>query len=339
MSTDFILFKETQFMGEVILNRPKVYNALNHDMILALYQKLRVWEKAPHIKLILISSSSDKAFCAGGDIKAVYEKGMAHHEELHQFFQSEYRLNHLIYHYPKPYIAFLDGITMGGGAGISIHGSHRIATENFSFAMPETAIGFYPDVGSSYFLSRCIDKTGLYLGLAGARIHAAQTCFLKLTDYFFKNISFEKIRSTLLSLESFSNHSIRECLLPFHHEEKLTDFPLEAIQRCFNASSVEEIFENLKTENTVWAKVTLKNLEKSSPLSLKTTFEQLQKAKNLDFSNCLKMESTLTKNFLKDPNFYEGIRALLIDKDQLPKWEPNTLALVSEKKINHFFCF
>src|SRR3990167_3046442 len=170
MMTNSVLFHEKQHLGEIILNRPEAYNALNHEMILAITKQLQAWAQAKSIQAVLIHTTHEKAFCAGGDIKEIYKQGKTDLTSAIQFFADEYALNALIAHYPKPYIALLNGLTMGGGVGISVYASHRVSTERYLFAMPETGIGFFPDVGGSYFLSRCRDNAGIYLGLTGARL-------------------------------------------------------------------------------------------------------------------------------------------------------------------------
>src|SRR3990167_4221018 len=193
-NTQDILFEELVGhegnIGLVTLNRPKALNALTHSMILSLDKQLTLWEEQENIKAIVITAVEGRAFCAGGDIRFTYEKWDYNDGSLPLYFRDEYRLNRRIFHYSKPYIALLDGITMGGGVGISIHGSHRVATENLVFAMPETGIGFFPDVGGTYFLPRLPDKFGYYLGITGARIDCYDCCALGLTQHFVSRASF-----------------------------------------------------------------------------------------------------------------------------------------------------
>lgn len=334
---NFILFNETHGIGEIILNRPAAYNALTHDMILALYQQLQTWANAPHIHAVLISSSHDKVFCAGGDIKKIYEKGKAGDFSVLEFFHDEYQLNHFIYTYPKPYIALLDGLTMGGGVGISVYAKHRIATEKYTFAMPETGIGFFPDIGGSYFLSRCPKKSGVYLGLTGTRITASAAMQLNLVDYVVPSLAVDAIKAALLSLQDYSHETIYACLSAFQHASTENILALDVIERCFKTDSAEEIIKNLKTENSGWSNNLLETLHKKCPLSLKVTLEQLKRGKKLDLKSCLAMEYLLVKHFLHNPNFYEGVRAAVIDKDQNPMWTPSALEQVTEKEVEGFF--
>jgi enoyl-CoA hydratase len=171
-------------LGLITLNRPQALNALSHEMIIKMYQQLIHWKEDAEVKAIVIQGAGEKAFCAGGDIRKVYDAKNDEALTMKQFFWDEYRLNSLIHHYSKPYIALLNGITMGGGVGVSLHGSHRVATEKFLFAMPETGIGFFPDIGGSYFLSRCKGRMGIYLGLTGARIKAADALYLNIANHF-----------------------------------------------------------------------------------------------------------------------------------------------------------
>ncbi len=293
-------------MGVITLNRPAALNALNADMLEALHQQLLLWEKNNAILSILIQSSTPGTFCAGGDIKAVY---MAHQKKIkniEQYFKKEYELNRYIYHYPKPYIAFLDGLTMGGGAGVSLHGKLRIATDKFSFAMPETGIGFFPDVGTSYHLSRLPNEIGIYLALTCARINATEAQFLSLIDIDTSNGANEN------QLQHYSNQ----------------------IASHFKYNTVEEIFESLLNDKQPWSQQTLATLKQKSPTSLKLTLKLLRRAKTVDFDQCIDMDYKLACYFCESRDFYEGIRAAVIDKDRNPKWEPSTLDKVDPRILD-----
>lgn len=327
-------------LGVITLNRPSALNALNHKMILDIDYHLSIWEKANSIKAVIVQAVPGRAFCAGGDVRAIYDKKMQQDENLIQFFVDEYRLNQRIQAYSKPYISYLNGITMGGGAGISIHGSHRVGTENLIFAMPETAIGFFPDVGSSYFLSRMPHHFGLYLGLTGERIGFEDCLELKLVTQIIKPEEWENVKKVLAENEGTGN----KALVTFHlnqFAQPATDAPIfreeKEIEKHFGKNSVEEILESLHHSDQEWCKKTLKTLETKSPTSLKVTFKELNEAKNLDFKACMKMEIQIMRQFLHSHDFFEGIRAMLVDKDRNPQWQPCRVEAVLDQNTLPFF--
>ncbi len=335
--THSVLFHERQHLGEIILNRPEAYNALSHDMILAITKQLHAWAQANSIQAVLIHTANEKAFCAGGDIKEIYKKGKTNLASAIQFFADEYTLNALIAHYPKPYIALLNGLTMGGGVGISVYASHRVSTERYLFAMPETGIGFFPDVGGSFFLSRCKENAGIYLGLTGARLQAADAFALHLTDYVVQADTVSLIKQQLFSLPYYTHENIHAALLPFHHTPPHHNLPLATIERCFGEPTMEAVLARLLSEKSAWATATHQTLQTKSPLSLKVTLAQLQRGPSLDLTACLAMERGLTQHFLQGHDFYEGIRAAVLDKDQQPQWQPPTLKAVSAAQVAAYF--
>ncbi len=337
-----ILFCEVGNVGLVTLDRPQAHNALTHEMILELYEHLGAWKSDDGVKAIFIQGAGEKAFCAGGDIRNVYEARQKDDSNINQFFWDEYRLNHRIYHYPKPYIALLDGITMGGGVGISIHGNYRVATERFTFAMPETSIGFFPDVGGSYFLPRCPGETGIYLGLTGTSVKTPDAVYLGLINHFVSTEKMPELIDTLATnnLGFNAENTILEII------QAATTLPSEPaplaehraeIDACFQHNSIEEIFSALQQQKTPWCDKTLEILHTKSPTSLKVTLKQLRNGKQLNFDECLKMEYRLVTRFLKGHDFYEGVRALIIDKDKNPKWQPSQLSEVTQQDVDAYF--
>jgi enoyl-CoA hydratase len=287
-----ILFEEISGqhgnIGLITLNRPKVLNALNHNMLLALQGKLDEWESAKQVQAVVIRAIG-RAFCAGGDIRLAYEYGKAGDTLVHQFFDDEYKLNRCIYNFSKPYISLIDGITMGGGAGISILGSHRVVTNNFSFAMPETAIGFYPDVGMGYFLSRLPFKMGFYLGLSGARINAEDSLALGLVDAVVApdvlDQIIEKLASAILQDEADVSEIINYFAAPIAKSE-LLEHEAE-VQTCFSKKTFEEIFAALEHYPTPWCEMLAASINTKSPTSLKVTLRQLQMYSRLEFDECI----------------------------------------------------
>ncbi|CDZ78927.1 putative enoyl-CoA hydratase echA8 [Legionella massiliensis] len=337
-----IAFSREGNLGLVNLNRPQALNALSLAMIKALQQQLLQWEDDHSIHAVVVQAEGEKAFCAGGDVRWLYDEGLAKSPEQMQFFWHEYRLNHYIHQFKKPYIPLMDGITMGGGVGISLHGSHPVATERFVFAMPETGIGFFPDIGASYLLSRCPGQIGIYLGLTGNRLRTADAQALGLVvKYTIASEDLSKVITSLLAsdLSNNAHQAVNDCLLAF--ARPVESAPIEnlrsAIDDCFAENSVEAIFAKLGARGDDWSLATLANLQQKAPLSLKVTLAQIHKAKSLTLAECLKMDYRLVNQFMRDSDFYEGIRALLVDKDKSPHWQPATLALATETKVVDYF--
>jgi len=341
--TNDILFEEREGeqgkIGFIILNRQKALNALNHSMFIAMQEHLQKWQAADTIKAVIIDAAPGRAFSAGGDIRTVYAMKKNNDPQLSGFFPDEYTVNKMIFHYPKPYISLLDGITMGGGAGVSLHGSHRIATKNLIFAMPETTIGFYPDVGASYFLSRLTDEVGLYLGLTGEKI-AYNDCYaLGLIDAVISPDSKEALITELLETALPSNSAVTDIIKRWIisvPKSMLLNYKAE-IQSCFSKSSVEDIIYSLETYGNEWCRNTADILKKKSPTSLKVTLQELQLGKKLDFDDCMEMENKITQQMIKGQDFFEGIRSVIIDKDQSPNWKPATLSDVKKEDVSHYF--
>jgi enoyl-CoA hydratase len=333
MTQDVILRTEAA-LGHITLNRPNALNALTHEMCAFIYDALQGWAQDDAVHAVLIDAVPGRAFCAGGDIRSIYRLGREDPAQAEAFFATEYRLNAAVRHFPKPYLALLNGITMGGGAGLSVHGSHRIATENATFAMPETGIGLYPDVGGSFFLSRLPGETGTYLALAGARIATTDMLALGLATHFVPSDRTDQLAPRLAQGQT-----------PDAAMQELAQVPAEAaslaahrreIDGIFSGSSVEAIIANLQA-GSVWASGVAQTLAFRSPTSLKLTLKALREAKKLDFDGCMRMEYRLTLGLLRGHDLYEGVRALLIDRDQQPHWEPDSLAGVTDEQIDAYF--
>lgn len=339
-----ILFEEIPAhngkLGIITLNRQKALNALNHVMFIALDEQLEAWKIRDDIKAVVIQAAEGRAFSAGGDIRYAYERKMANDPTLSNFFRDEYQMNSCIHHYPKPYIALLDGITMGGGVGVSIHGSHRIGTQRLVFSMPETGIGFYPDVGTTYYLSRMPHKIGFYLGLTGARISYVDCFALGVVQEIIAQDSVANIipalaeATTALDKDSVST-LLKKFAIAVPSSELLTHH--QEIENCFDKKTVEEIVEALENYPSQWCKDTAAIIKTKSPTSLKVTLHALQKAQNEDFDACMKMEYNLTCHFVHGHDFFEGVRAAIIDKDQKPQWKPATLTGVTEEGVEKYF--
>lgn len=339
---DDILFQQINGLGLITLNRPKALNAINFHMVKSLTQKLIEWADDSSIKVVAIKGAGEKAFCAGGDVRAMYQaKQNGHLDILSQFYKDEYSLNYLISTYPKPYLALMNGITMGGGVGVSIHGKFRLATERLVFAMPETTIGFFPDVGGSYFLSRCPDAMGLYLGLTGDKI-GPEACFeLGLVTHYTNSVNIPKLEKTLQEQDWGDDPSseLTEILTKFHQDPGKSDLKAKEkiIESCFGQKDVTEIISALKQSKDPWAQDIADNLLKKSPIALKVTHKQILLGKNYDLKQGLEMEYRISQHFMRENEFFEGVRALLIDKDQKPAWNPITLNSISPEKVDAYF--
>ena len=344
MTTD-VLFEEISgrggSVGIITLNRPQVLNALNHNMFLEIDKQLSEWEYEDRIKAVVIRAAEGRAFCAGGDIRSAHEKKLQNDPTLAHFFRDEYHMNLRIHHYPKPYVALLNGITMGGGVGVSIHGSHRVGTEKLSFAMPETGIGFYPDVGGTYFLARLPYKMGFYLGLAGTRITYQDCVALGLATHVVAQESFAEIIHAIAdaALDGNPKAEISEIIDRF--SVSYPESPLlvhkQEIETCFAKNTVEEIIAALEAMGTEWCMQTVAILKSKSPTSLKVTLYALQQGSQNSFDHCMQTEYRLTNRFIEGDDFFEGIRAAIIDKDQAPKWKPDQLSAVGVDDVKKYF--
>ena len=342
--TSEVLFSQKNQLGIITLSRPQALNALTLPMIKALQQQLTAWRSDETIQAVVITGAGDKAFCAGGDVRWLYETGHHHTTEAMSFFWHEYRLNHCIHHYPKPYIALLDGITRGGGVGVSLHGSHPIASERFKFAMPETSIGFFPDIGASHLLSRCSGESGVYLGLTGNRLCAAEAYFCGLVKAVVPSAQFSALLEslTVADLRADPFGLVDACIAPFANQSSEgaktpIESNLSSINACFSAKTVEAIATKLAECQTDWATTVNTDLLAKSPLSLKVTLEQLRRAKSLSMAECITMDYSLVGHFMRGHDFYEGVRALLVDKDKAPQWQPSVLSQVGEGLIAEYF--
>lgn len=325
-----VIFSEENKLGIITLNRPKALNALTLEMVQAISERLNLWMHQECILAVIIRAVPGKVFCAGGDIRWLYEQGLKKDPKQLDFFSHEYALNKLVYHYPKPYIALIDGLNFGGGIGITLHGRYKVATEQSIFAMPETAIGFFPDVGASYILSR-LGAIGMYLGLVGAKINANQAKNLGLIDRVIDNSRrdlLELVQCSIQEIPLLRSTQTRDDVFIPHQEE---------IETCFSSPSVPTIIENLKNHQSEWSQQVLAELLLKSPLSLMITFEQLMRAKSLSLDECLNMDAVLVKHFMQANDFYEGVRAMIIDKDKIPRWEPDSLEKITPEMVEHYF--
>lgn len=335
-----ILFERRGAIGLVTLNRPKALNALTLGMIRLMEPQLRAWNADTEVKAVVIQGAGDKAFCAGGDVVSLYEAGKAAREgrgdgsAVRAFFSEEYILNRLIKRLSKPYVALIDGISMGGGVGLSEHGTHRIVTERTLFAMPETGIGLYPDVGGTYFLPRLPGQVGTWLGLTGDRLKAVDMLAIGAADAFVPSA---QIDALVADLASGTPPDEAVAKVAEAAGDSSVTANRAAIDRCYGHDTVEAIVKALEAEGTDWAAGQLATLKRVSPTSLKVTLTAIRRGAKLDFEGCMKQELRLSLACLAGDDFYEGIRAALIDKDKKPVWKPADLAGVGPSDVERHF--
>ncbi|MGZ5935265.1 MAG: enoyl-CoA hydratase/isomerase family protein [Rhizomicrobium sp.] len=334
MTENDILFEHRGAVGLITLNRPKALNALTHGMCVAMHAKLKEWAGDASVACVVIQGEGERAFCAGGDIRTLYDSGKAGTPYAVEFYRDEYLLNAYIKHFPKPYIALLRGFVMGGGVGVSLHGSHRVADESMQFAMPETGIGLFPDVGGSFFLPRLPGEIGMYLGLTGTRLKTGDALYAGLATHFVSTTKREALISSLsngvapdVAMHAFSEHAHRVSLGVYG----------TAIDRIFSGADVEAILAALDSDSSDWAQTTARTVRTKSPTATKLAFRQIRNGKSLNFDDCMRMEFRMVNRVIAGHDFYEGVRATIIDKDGAPHWKPASLAEVSDADIDAYF--
>jgi len=331
---DEIRFERIGKAGVVTLTRPQALNALNHAMIRALTAALEAWRDDDAIAVVVIRGEG-RAFSAGGDLMLVYNSRGTGNPPV-DFFADEYRLNAMINAYPKPYVALVDGIVMGGGVGVSFHGSHRVLTENAMFAMPEVGIGFFPDVGGSHLLPDLGAGYGMYLGLTGSRIRYGDALWCGLAPH---TVRAERLPSLFQRLIETGDPelALREASSPAARETDRA--PLEAIARHFSQPSLERIVTSLQAaaSRDEFAAKTLAVMQSRSPTSLHIAFREITNGSAMSMADCMRMEFRILNRILEGHDFYEGIRAVIVDKGDTPRWEPATLDAVDVTGIDRYF--
>lgn len=335
-----ILFEERGGLGIITLNRPRALNSLSTGMCVLMDQALIKWATDDAIKAVIIQGAGEKAFCAGGDVKTLAENSPEDHHKATEFFATEYVMNSRIYHFPKPYIALLDGITMGGGVGVSVHGSHRIITEKCLFAMPEASIGLIPDVGGSYFMPRLPGKLGMYLGLTGARLRGADILYTGIGTSYMTSDKIEGFVAALAEADIDGADDVDRVIAAFAEdpgEAPLDEFR-DLIDAAFGEECLEDILDHLAAIDHEWAAKTLSKLNKMSPISMKVIIEQILQGGALEFNAAMQMEYRIVSHIVSyQSDFYEGVRAVLIDKDQNPTWNPATVEAVTDAQVMAHF--
>lgn len=341
--TDEITFEEADGWGIVTLDAPQRLNALSHAMCRALGARLARWRGDTAIRAVLLRAAGGRAFCAGGDIRALYEarKGGDTRGPV-RFFADEYLTNWRVARFPKPYVSLIDGAVMGGGVGISIHGRYRVATENALFAMPECGIGLYPDVGTTHVLPRLAGAYGPWLGLTGARAGQGDMLGLGLATHTVSSAMLGQVEARLRAVDWRDGpHEAVEAALDSCHEVPDAPTPAidarHAIHAAFDKGSVEAIVAALEAQGGDWAGDQLAALRRGAPLSLKVTHRALALGRRLDITRALRMEYAVTRRFVETGAFLEGVRAQIIDKDRQPRWPHPDLESVTEAEVAAMF--
>lgn len=334
--TEEVLIRVEGKVGRITLNRPQALHALTTAMCRAITEALVAWRNDPAVELVLLDHSGERGFCAGGDIRMLAESGAGDGQAAREFFFVEYRLNHLLFEYEKPVVAIMDGVTMGGGVGLSAPARYRVATERTTYAMPETGIGLFPDVGGGWFLPRMPGHIGLWLALTGARIKAADCELVGVATDFVESARIADLKAAIIAdpaaietiLTEYEGDAGRPPIAQ-HQDE---------IDRIFAGDSVEAIIAGLEAADTDWARDQLKVLATKSPQTMKVAFRQLQlggQAKS--FAENMAMEYRIGARVVQKADFIEGVRAVIVDKDNAPKWNPATPEGVSEDLLDAIF--
>jgi enoyl-CoA hydratase len=335
MTEDVLIRIEGQ-IGRLTLNRPKALHALTLEMCQAITQALRAWRDDPDVKAVLLDHSGERGFCAGGDIRMLADSGRTDGVEARAFFLAEYRLNHLIFEYPKPIVAVMDGVTMGGGVGLALPAQYRVATERTLFAMPETGIGLFPDVGAGWHLPRLPGRTGMWLALTGSRLRAADCELLGIATDYIESARLEEFKAAVVAdpaglethLTTFEGDAGRPPVAA--HRER--------IDKIFGADLVEGVVAALEADGSEWAQEQRALMAVRSPQTMKVAHRQLRLgARCASFAENMKMEYRIASRVVRLPDFQEGVRAVLVDKDNAPAWDPPSLAEVPESLLDEIF--
>lgn len=344
---DDVLVDVRNHIGHLTLNRPAGLNALNLSMVRRLRSQLDAWAEDPHIHAVVLRGAGEKAFCAGGDIRSLYDSFKTGGSLHHDFFVEEYALDLVLHHYRKPVLALMDGFVLGGGMGLVQGADLRVVTERSRLAMPETAIGYFPDVGGSYFLSRVPGELGIYLGVSGVQIGAADALYCGLADWYLSSDKLALFDQRLDQLK-WQDTPLKDLqgLLARLAVQTLPDPPLDAlrpaIDHFFAAANVPSMVEQLRqvtvADSHEWALQTADLLDKRSPLGMAVTLELLRRGRHLSLEQCFALELHLDRQWFEHGDLIEGVRALLIDKDKNPRWNPATLQGLVPEQVERFFC-
>lgn len=345
-ATDHVLAEVRNQIGHLTLNRPAGLNALTLDMVRSLQQHLDAWADDSQVQAIVLRGQGPKGFCAGGDIRSLYDSFKAGSTLHEQFFVEEYALDQCIHRYRKPVLVLMDGYTLGGGMGLAQGADLRVVTERSRLGMPETAIGYFPDVGGSYFLSRIPGELGTYLGVSGAQIQAADALYCGLADWYLASDKLSALDQALERI-SFGEHPLKDLqgLLAKLGTQVLDDAPLArlrpVIDHFFAQPDLASIIEQLRAvtigDSHQWALATADQLESRSPLAMAVTLQMLRRGRHLGLEDCFAMELHLDRQWFEYGDLIEGVRALIIDKDKQPRWNPPSLKQLQQARVDQFF--
>lgn len=327
-----VIIRTVGALGRIELNKPKAINALSTDMVQAVDAALQQWATDTQVAAVLITGRGERGLCAGGDIKAIHRDIVSGSKDSMTFWADEYAMNYAISEYPKPYVAILDGITMGGGVGVSVHGSHRIVTETTKVGMPETGIGLFPDVGGTYLLAHVRSEVGMYMGLTGQPVGPGAAIEYGLADTYVER---DRIPELIEALEAEA-FAVDTVISRFAGEVPENELAVAEgwIAACFSADSVPEIITRLRAHPNADAQATADLLETKSPRSLAVTFEMIRTAKSMKLKDVLERDFRAAVEIGKRPDLAEGIRAQVIDKDRDPHWNPPTLAGITADEVS-----
>ena len=345
--SEYVQTRAANGTGIITLDRPKALNSLSLEMVRALTASLLAWREDASVDAVVITSSSEKALCAGGDIRFFHQAGHATPTGgsalLEDFFTEEYALNHLIHFYPKPYIALMDGVVMGGGMGIAQGGPDsglRIVTERTKMAMPEVNIGLFPDVGGSHFLSHAPGALGMLLGLTGLTIGAADALYVGLADVYLPSAELPALHALIAATPGAKlADAIRAFAAPFAQQAGASELQAQRalVDKHFGADSVQAVISSLEGDDSPFAQKALNAMRQRSPLMMCVTREMLVRGAGLNVADCLRMERSLVRRNFEHGEVLEGVRALVIDKDNAPKWNPPALEQVTPEMVARFF--
>jgi enoyl-CoA hydratase len=333
--SDVLTFIEGK-VGRIRLNRPKAIHALNTAMCAAVLDALAAWRHDPAVEAVMIDHAEGRGFCAGGDIRMLAESGARDGAEAREFFFTEYRMNHRLFTYEKPVVALMDGITMGGGVGISQPARYRVATENTRLAMPETGIGLFPDVGGGWYLSRLPGRVGQYLALTGHRLDGAECLNLGLASDYLSSHALDEAKARIAVAPTEIEEILTELGAPVP-EAKIVAHE-EDINRFFESDRLEDIYAALETEGGTWGAATLAMLKTKSPQTMKVSLRLLAEGKQMvDFAAEMTQEYAVGARVVVRHDFLEGVRAVIVDKDNAPVWDPDTPEGVTDDLIDAIF--
>ncbi|MEM9739890.1 MAG: enoyl-CoA hydratase/isomerase family protein [Pseudomonadota bacterium] len=340
---DPVTITKQEAVGQITLNRAEALHALNLPMCETILATLRAWRDDPKVALVMIDhAEGTRGFCAGGDIRMLAASGAGDANEARAFFAAEYRMNVAIKRFPKPVLALMDGITMGGGVGLSVHGTHRVATERTVFAMPETGIGLFPDVGGGWFLPRLRGRLGTWLALSGARLKGMDVAAAKVATHFLPSEILPNLKRQVLQADYTGGAAemVGEILSRACHAVPAGSFEcqMDTIHGCFGFDTAEQIVSALKADGSAWATAQAESLETKSPETVKVALRQLREGARLEtFEANMAMEYRIGWRKVKSPDFLEGVRAVIIEKDNTPQWAPRRLEDVTQEDVARYF--